>query len=230
MTATVEDQRPFDGSPDWRASHVLKDGTRVEIRPIFPEDRDELRREFARASVRTRFLRFFTIAPELSDTTLDYLTKVDQQEHVALVATMATPDLKSERGIGVARFIAVGDGAAEAAITVTDEMQRKGLGTILATELAQAAKFRGLKSLRAEVLADNETMRKILEHAGAREVAAHGATIAFDVALERSFGDILRGAAQTMAVGIRRLALPTASQRETEDGSADRKEGGSGGG
>ncbi len=229
MTPTV-DHRPFDGSPEWRASHVLKDGTRIEIRPIFPSDRDELRREFARSSTRTRFLRFFTITPELSDATLDYLTKVDQQEHVALVATMESPDLKSERGIAVARFIAVGDGAAEAAITVTDDMQRKGLGTILATELGEAAKFRGLKSLRAEVLADNDTMRKILVHAGAKEVESHGATIAFDVALERSLADILRGAAQTMAVGIRKLALPATSQRQAEDGGADREEGGSGGG
>ena len=224
------DPRPFDGSPSWRAKHVLGDGTEVEIRPIQPEDRDELRREFARTSVRTRFLRFFSVTPELSDETLDYLTKVDQKKHVALVATIVSPDLKSERGIGVARFIALGNGAAEAAITVADDMQRKGLGTILAHELGAAAKHRGLTSLRAEVLSDNEQMRAIVGHAGGTAVETNDATVTYDVELGRSLVSILRGAAQTMAVGMRRLSLPPTDESQPKEGGPDRGEGGIRGG
>ena len=111
---------PFDGDSAWRITRKLRDGTTIAIRPIAPEDRDELRREFERSSPETRYLRFLGVVGDLSDATLTYLTCVDQQNHIALVATVTSPDLKTERGVGVARVIrnASSPTVGEAAITV----------------------------------------------------------------------------------------------------------------
>ncbi len=221
---------PFTGDPAWRASYVLADGTHVVLRPIFPEDRDELRRAFRdETSPQTRYLRFLGVMGELSERMLTYLTNVDQKDHVAIVATCVSDDLKTEQGVGVARFIRVkGEPeVAEAAVTVVDAMQRRGVGTLLVRELERAAVVRGIKRLRAEVLQDNATMRAILDSAGARAHAkgSDAGMIAYDVDLE---GDterplsprllaILRGAAETLALTIRRL-LPEEPPLAAEKG------------
>src|SRR5207245_1114651 len=101
-----------------------------------------------------------------------YLVNVDGTDHVALVATTTSPDMKTERGVGVARFIRLKDNprVAEAAITVADDMQAKGIGAALAHELERAARACGIRSLRAEVLEANATMRAILENAHAKRL------------------------------------------------------------
>jgi RimJ/RimL family protein N-acetyltransferase len=213
---------PFDGDAGWRVARTLPDGVEVTIRPIAPSDRDELQRGFSSMSPRSRYLRFLGVASALSESTLDYLTRVDQHDHVALVATVASPDLKSERGVGVARFIRVKDDetAAEAAITVIDEWQRRGVGTILAVELGRAARAMGVHTIRAEVVSDNATMIAILEAAGASRVdrGEDGGTFSYDLELEpEPFGErlqrVLRGAAQTFGLGSRLLRLPSAPEQ-----------------
>lgn len=210
---------PFDGDPSWRIVRELRDGTPITIRPITPDDREELRREFQQhTSAQTRYLRFFGAVGELSEATLTYLTDVDQKDHIALVATMISPDLKTERGVGVARVIRLkGEGdVAEAAITVPDDMQKRGVGTALAFEIERAARVRGIRRIRADVLEGNALMRSILEAAGAKRVPSGSAgTITYDIevssertALATRLADVLRGAAETMAVSLRKLVPP----------------------
>jgi RimJ/RimL family protein N-acetyltransferase len=227
-----DETRPFDG-PEWRVSRTLRDGTEVTLRPIVPEDREEMRRGIVELSPDSRYLRFFAGMRAPTEQMLDYLTRVDQDRHVAICATLTSPDLKTERGIGVARFVRL-DGApeiAEGAITVVDDMQGKGLGQCLAIELGRAAAIRGVRVLRAEVLATNTKMREILEAAGAVAVADRDddpQTVSYDLALpaadheealaqhQRSIVEILRGAAETMAMTIRRM-LPPALRNDGDD-------------
>jgi RimJ/RimL family protein N-acetyltransferase len=152
----------------------LPDGCPYIIRPITPEDRDELQRAFHDASAQTRYLRFGVASSTLTEAALSYLTNVDQEDHVALVATIISPDLKSERGIGVARFVRSKEHpeTAEAAVAVTDDMQRKGVGRMLTYELGRAALARGITRLHADVLHANTTMRAILERLGATPVVS----------------------------------------------------------
>lgn len=207
---------PFAGDPAWRAVRTLPDGTEITLRPITPEDRESLRRAFQQTSAQTRYLRFLGGSFELSASMLTYLTSVDQKDHVALVATMTSPDLKTERGIGVARFIRLKDApdVAEAAITVIDDMQRRGVGSILAAELERAAGAAGIRVIRAEVLEGNAAMRSILENAGAERVEPEVAgTLSYDIAIESPSTTsrllaVLRGAAQTMALSIKKLVPP----------------------
>jgi ribosomal protein S18 acetylase RimI-like enzyme len=57
----------------------------------------------------------------------------------------------------VARFVRLRDepDVADVAIAVADRYQRKGLGRVLISRLIEAAKERGIRTLRAEVLATN---------------------------------------------------------------------------
>lgn len=206
----TNDDVAFDGTSSWRVSRSLRDGTVMTIRPITPDDREELRREFQRTSPQTRYLRFLGAVGDLNDAMLTYLTCVDQKDHIALVATITSPDLKSERGVGVARVIRLagkGD-VAEAAITVVDEMQRRGVGAALAFEIERAARASGIRHIRAEVLEGNAAMRAILENAGAARVDSgdSAGTLSYDIALEQPreregpwrLGEVLRGVAQTI--------------------------------
>jgi GNAT superfamily N-acetyltransferase len=174
-----------NGRARFREEHVLADGTRVTLRFIAPDDAPELRRCFARLSPRSRYQRFLGSLSELTDEMVDYLTRVDGDQHVAIVATTDSHDLKSEVGLGVARFVRLPERpeVAEAAITVLDEAQGKGLGRLLMTALATIAAHHGVRVFRGEVLADNERMRHLLSEVGATALAEDGETLAFDVAL-----------------------------------------------
>jgi RimJ/RimL family protein N-acetyltransferase len=208
---------PFAGDPAWKVERTLRDGTTITIRPIMPEDREALRLGFQHASSETRYLRFLGVIGELSEAALTYLTCVDQRDHVALVATITSPDLKTEHGVGVARFIRMKDEphVAEAAITVADEWQKRGVGSALAHEIERAAAAGGVRVIRAEVLEGNTAMRGILEGAGARRVDAgeNAGTLSYDLVIESPrvtsrLADVLRGAAETMAISLRKLLPP----------------------
>lgn len=167
----TQDDAPFTReSRDWSVVRTLCDGTQVTLRALGPEDKEAFREAFASLSLETRYLRFFSVVTEPSEAVLRYLTSVDQENHVAIVAGVDSHDLKAERGVGVARFVRV-EGephVAEAAVTVIDEFQRRGLGTILLVELTRAALARGVRVFRGEVLASNEGMLQILESVGAK--------------------------------------------------------------
>lgn len=168
--------------------HTLADGTRVRLRFIRPEDAGELRRGFERLSPQSRYRRFLGGVGHLSqlnDEHIRYLTEVDGHDHVAIVAGRPRSD-GTEEGLGVARFVRV-DGeptVAEAAITVVDDFQHKGIGLLLAMALAAAARARGIAHFRGEVLANNEAVQQLLREVGAVLHPADDNRIVFDVALD----------------------------------------------
>jgi RimJ/RimL family protein N-acetyltransferase len=133
----------------------LDDGTRVVIRPIRPADRTLLERSRARFSDESMRRRFMGPKPRLTTTELRYLTEVDGDSHVALVA-VPLDDLRAI--VGVARFVRLptDPATADAAIIVADDMQGKGLGRRLAHELADAARDRGVRRFEATMLSDNK--------------------------------------------------------------------------
>jgi GNAT superfamily N-acetyltransferase len=170
--------------PNFQEEHVLDDGTPVTVRHVRPDDAAELKRGYDKLSPSSRYRRFLG-SITLSDETLRYLTCVDGKDHVAIVAVTRAPDGGAETGLGIARFIRANDdpSAAEAALTVIDDMQRKGLGRILGLALARAAVERGVKRFRGEILTDNEPARNLLEEVGAVVRPAEGGSLFFDVEL-----------------------------------------------
>jgi GNAT superfamily N-acetyltransferase len=191
--------------------HTLADGTRIQVRDIRPDDSDELAAAFARLSPQSRHRRFLG-SINLTPALLHYLTDVDGVDHVAIVATRADAD-GNEVGIGVARFIRLRDqpAIAEAAITVADEMQGKGVGRALAGCLAELAIARGIEHFRGEILVDNAPIRELLREVGAVTTPIEAGRLAFDISLtgrERPFGDIARRLMRAAAAGDVGSRLP----------------------
>jgi len=184
MSGTPHPSTTIDAS--FREPHELADGSKVTLRLICEDDGPALRRAFARLSPISRYRRFLSDTRELTDDMVHYLTAIDGKDHVAVVATTDSLDLKTELGLGVARFIRLKDEpeVAEAAVTVLDEAQGKGIARLLLRVLTQAALERGVRTFRAEVLAENLPMRRILAEVGAVVREDDGETLIFDVPLE----------------------------------------------
>lgn len=139
----------------------LRDGSRIWVRAIRPEDRDKLEEGLRWLSPRSRYMRFHTQVERLTKSQLDYLVDVDHHDHDALVAL--DPDIERQPGVAVARYIRLRDetSIAEAAITVVDSHQGKGIGTTMIGLLEALAHERGIRVFRNYVLAENTAMLEI---------------------------------------------------------------------
>jgi ribosomal protein S18 acetylase RimI-like enzyme len=144
----------------------LRDGTRVHVRPIVPEDEPLLQEAVSAMSERTVYFRFFSPIKRLSDAMAHRLAVVDYNERFALVATTHRP-ADRERILGVARYDrAAGTDIAEVAVAVIDEFQRRGLGGALLGILAHAAREHGIKTFSLIVMPENQQMLGLLRKMG----------------------------------------------------------------
>jgi GNAT superfamily N-acetyltransferase len=118
----------------YAADDVLRDGASVRIRAIGAEDKARLAAFHRRLSPESVYFRFFEYKQALSPKDLRYLTEVDFDRRVALVATLAAgPDAPI---VGVARFDVLPGPEhaplrAELGIVVEDAQQNRGIGTVL---------------------------------------------------------------------------------------------------
>jgi GNAT superfamily N-acetyltransferase len=142
----------------------LRDGRVVDVRPLERCDRPMLEAAIRRLSDQSRYLRFGTPKPRLSERELDALVDVDHRARDALVAI----DPLTGRGVAVVRYIELpGEpGVVELAATVADDWQGIGLGTALLAELTRRARGQGHATLRAYVLAINGRSIAMLRRAG----------------------------------------------------------------
>ena len=139
----------------------LPDGTRILLRPIEAGDKARLSVALARLSQETIRRRFLAAKPNFSAAELRYLTEVDGHNHLALAAFLAED---SDTIVGVARCVRLPDRpeTAEFAIVVGDPLQGRGLGTLLARELAAAARAAGIRRFAATMLGDNDAVRHLM--------------------------------------------------------------------
>jgi GNAT superfamily N-acetyltransferase len=146
---------------------TLKDGKKVLMRPVVPEDAERLVRGFEMMSLESRYLRFFSPITKLNPAQVKYFTQVDQVNHVAWGAV--DPDDPSFPGFGVARFVRKQEDpqTAEVAIAVLDDYQRKGLGTRLAGLLYLLAVERGVQWFSGTIIPANHFMVEWLHALGA---------------------------------------------------------------
>jgi GNAT superfamily N-acetyltransferase len=146
------------------APAILRDGSRVRLRQGHHTDRDLLVRGFARLSNEGRYRRFLAATPELTDEMVTYLTEIDHHDHEAMIAL----EEESGEGIGVARYVRnpAAPETAEVAVTVIDEWQGRGLGTLLLEVLGQRARAEGIYGFTAMMLASNQQMMEVLEGLG----------------------------------------------------------------
>jgi GNAT superfamily N-acetyltransferase len=162
MRVEIPEDRP-------RLELELADGSNVWLAPLAPEDRSYLVTGLEEMSLESRFSRFGQGRRRLSEREWDYLTNVDQRRHVAWVAVV------EGRGAGVGRYILTEDDpCAEVAVTVLDEYQRRGVGTLLFQALLAVARSDGVEELCFEVLPSNRRVRKILAQVNAAMTEVDG--------------------------------------------------------
>jgi RimJ/RimL family protein N-acetyltransferase len=197
---------------------VLRDGSEAVVRPIRPEDRDAIVTAFERLSEQSRYQRFMTAIDELSPSQLDYLTEVDHHDHEALIAF----DPESGEGVAVARFVRLADGvSAEAAVTVIDAWQGRGLGLAICQLLAGRARDEGIERFTALLLAGNDQMHDVLASLGpANVISREAGTVEVEVEIpEAGIGDHMAGVLRVVAGGAVELATPPWGLRASgEDG------------
>jgi protein lysine acetyltransferase len=143
--------------------HTLPDGIQILIRPIEPGDKARLSIALSRLSQRTIYRRFLSAKPKLSAAELRYLTEIDGHDHIALVAFLADDP---ESIVAVARCVRMPDApdTAEFAIVVGDPLQGRGLGSLLARELATVARSAGIRRFSATMAGENVAVRRLISH------------------------------------------------------------------
>ncbi|NOL49944.1 GNAT family N-acetyltransferase [Pelistega europaea] len=152
--------------------HTFKDGREWTLRPIRPEDADQMQDFIRELSDESRYMRFVSMMKELSPKMLTRYTYVDYHKELALVATTTIPNpenrgLPKEIIIGLAHYLRNADGVgAEYALVIADNWQGHGLGRKLMSKLLEEAKDQGLEYIEGVVLANNKPMLGLMTGLG----------------------------------------------------------------
>jgi RimJ/RimL family protein N-acetyltransferase len=159
----------------------LRDGRVVAVRPLECRDRPLLAAAIRQLSDHSRYLRFASTKPRMTERELDHLLDVDHHAHEALLAI----DPLTTQGVGVVRYVQVPaePGVVELAATVADDWQGIGLGSALLARLMQRARDEGHSAFRASVLAVNGRSIAMLRRAGFRGRSGAGALLEYELAL-----------------------------------------------
>lgn len=161
--------------------HKLKNGKQILVRMIEPADRQHFSEGILRLSSRSIYHRFHTQSYRMNESDLDYFTKVDQKDHVAIGALDLSANEKT--GIGVGRFVRMKDQptSAELAITVLDVYQRQRLGTILLEELKRIAPGKKIDLFKIYIHAERRPIIQWLKRSGAVAVGYSGEILEMDL-------------------------------------------------
>jgi acetate---CoA ligase (ADP-forming) len=142
---------------------VLRDGSTMHVRPARPDDRTAVEDYLLALSPESRRLRFWSVSLDVGEAA-HAAVEVDHSGHETLLALSGSPH---GQVVGGAQFIAVpGTASADVGVSVADDFQGLGLGSILIAHLAQAAAEHGVAWLHADVLPENHAMLQVFRDTG----------------------------------------------------------------
>jgi acetyltransferase len=151
---------------------TMKDGAKVTVRPIRPEDEPAMVKFHGLLSDETVYLRYFHMAKLDTRVAHDRLVRkcfIDYDREMALVAELAGADSDAPPIIGVGRLSRRPlSEEAELAVVVADRYQHQGLGGELIARLVKIAHAEGLKKIVAEFHSENSAIRHLAAHGGAK--------------------------------------------------------------
>jgi GNAT superfamily N-acetyltransferase len=119
--------------------------------------------------------------PRLPEAVVRYLIDIDHRDHEAMIAL----DEEGTEALGVARYVRdpARPETAEVAVTVVDDWQGRGLGTLLLEAISARARAAGIRTFTAWMLARNQEMMDLFRHLGpVRVVEREAGTIEIEVA------------------------------------------------
>ncbi|MDR1967626.1 MAG: bifunctional acetate--CoA ligase family protein/GNAT family N-acetyltransferase [Burkholderiaceae bacterium] len=150
----------------------LKGGGEYTVRPIYPDDAQNLQNLVKRLSPESRYFRFVSAMTELPPAMLARFTLIDYDREMALCAVVeeeAKDDEKqaSQRIIGVSRYITNPDHTScEFSLVIDDAYAGQGLGARLMLSIMDVARDRGLKEIIGLVLTNNNAMLRLMRSLG----------------------------------------------------------------
>jgi len=143
---------------------TTRDGRRLRLRPLRPDDVEALKRGFARLTPDQVRQRTFHRMNELTDEAAQRFAHVDAATAAAYVVVDDDGELHGEARLHVTP---TGE-SAEFALIVDPQMLGIGIGGALMRRLFTEARRRGLRELWGTVLADNSLMLDFSSQLGAR--------------------------------------------------------------
>jgi acetyltransferase len=153
--------RPYPSQ--WQRHIEVKDGWRVAVRPIRPEDESELHEFLKHVTGQDLRLRFFAPMKEFSHEFIARLTQLDYARAMAFVAF----DEVTNELVGVVRIHS--DSIyenGEYAILLRSDLKGRGLGWTLMQLIIEYARSEGLKMISGDVLQENTIMLEMCRSLG----------------------------------------------------------------
>ena len=178
----------------------LRDGGEVLVRAVQPADKPLFARGWERFSDESRYRRFMGSKGKLTTSELSFFTELDHIDHEALGAI----DPETGEGLAVARYVRDPERphAAEAAVSVIDAMQGRGLGSLLLSRLCHRAAQNGIRTFTAGLLTTNHSMLRLFEKLGeVRVTGRNGPEIHIDVELRVADSPTLELTLRSAATG-----------------------------
>jgi acetyltransferase len=180
--ALAEDKLPRPAIRPYPHEYVhpwtAKDGTKLLIRPIRPEDEPRMVRFHENLSERTVYLRYLQqvqLSQRVAHQRMVRICFADYDNEIPLVVEWTNPRNNQLEIVAVVRLTkARGSREALWAMVIADRFQGQGLGTELMKQLIDVARQEKLVRLIAEVSPDNTSMRRVCEKFGFRDVEEPG--------------------------------------------------------
>ena len=145
----------------------MKDGTPIIIRPIRPEDEPlmvDFHQSLSGESVYFRYFHMIALGQRVAHDRLTRICFNDYDREIALVAEYRDPRTAARQILGLGRLSKEsGTDEATFSMLITDNYQRRGLGTELLRRLVQVGREEGLKRITAEILPENLGMQAVCE-------------------------------------------------------------------
>ena len=161
MSTSDDDRRRYPAHRE--VDLVLRDGSTVHIRPARPDDRERVEDYLIGLSDESRRLRFWGLSVDITEVAARAVD-VDYVDHLTLLAFTGGPD---GTVVGGAQYVREGAvPRAEVSVSVADELQGHGLGSLLIAHLAQAAQANGIETCVAQVLPENHRMIDVFRRTG----------------------------------------------------------------
>jgi RimJ/RimL family protein N-acetyltransferase len=186
----------------------LRDGSTVLVRPVRPDDRELFVAGFERMSGESRYRRFMSYKKKLSERELDFFTHLDHDRHEAIGAI----DVETGEGVGVARMHRSESDPelAEAAVTVVDDWQGRGVGGLLLNRLTDRAGELGVRRFEATLFTTNKAMLSLFQRLGCTR-AQRQAPDVLEIDVELPLGETeeaLSTALRSVAEGSSEVVTP----------------------
>lgn len=162
----IEALRPWQMGPDYpRWNETLRDGSHVLIRPVGKHDIAAERAFIEALSPQARRYRFLGQVSHSSDELIERFTDIDYKHELAFAAIVH--DDSRDKFVAVSRYSTnAEETSCECAVTVLDDWQGKGLGTIMLTHLIEVARSRGIKHMWSIDSSENIAMADLAHHMG----------------------------------------------------------------